>query len=296
MNAFAKLKEKAGSIANIQAAVQKTSNSYSNDLDGISWKLETDKSGNGHAVIRFLPASEGEESPFVRMYSHGFKSKTNEKSWFIENCNTTIGGSCAVCDDVSDLYGTGIESDKKVAGDRKRKQSFYSNIIVLSDPKNPQNEYANCGKVFVFRYGKKIFDMITECINPTYDGETAYDPFDLWAGANFKFKAKKVENFPNYDSSSFDNPSELFGGDNAKLEDLYNKQHKLQTIIAPEKFKSEEEVAAKYAKFVGVTKPVTASTANDELPFGNSSKPTFSKPNVDDFDDLDIPSLLADID
>ena len=293
MNAFAKLKSQAGSIAHIKSQVEKSSNSYANPLDDISWKSEPDKVGNARAIIRFLPASEGEESPFVKMFTHGFRSESNPKSWFIENCPTTIGGHCAVCEEVSELYGTGIESDKKKGGDRKRKLSFYSNIIVISDPKNPQNEYSNCGKVFVYRYGKKIFDKITECINPTFDGDVAFDPFDLWSGANFTLTTKRVEGFPNYDSSAFSEPKPLFEGDNAKLEDLYNKQHLLQTIIAPDRFKSEEEIAAKYAKFVGSPNKPTKNSV-DEVSY-TSSKPTFTKPK-DEEDDLDFSDLLNDID
>ena len=295
---FEILKSKAGAIAGIQQQIAKSNNSYANPLDDISWKSEPDKVGNARAIIRFLPASEGEESPFVKMFSHGFRSESNPKAWFIENCVGTIGGECAVCKDVSELYDTGIESNKKKGADRKRKLSFYSNIIVISDPKNPQNEYANCGKVFVFRYGKKIFEKIVDKISPTFEDDVPFDPFDMWTGANFTLTTKKVEGFPNYDSSTFAEPKPLFDGDEAQMEELYYKQHKLETIISADKFKSEEEIATKYAKFIGVPNKPSHTEDDEDVASFKSNKPTFTKKKVDEDDDdsLDYSKLLEEID
>jgi len=215
--------------------MNKGAESYKDDR---IWKPELDQASNGFAVIRFLPPVEGEDVPWVRIFSHGFQGKGG---WFIENCPTTIGGKCPLCESNGELWNSGVEDDKNVARDRKRKLSYFSNILVVSDPKNPQNE----GKVFLFKYGKKIFDKIMEKIQPEFVDESPVNVFDFWKGADFKLKIRKVAGYVNYDKSEFDTPQPVLGGDDKKLEELWSKQYKLQDFLKPENFKTYEELSAK---------------------------------------------------
>jgi hypothetical protein len=200
------------------------------------WKPTTGKDGNGFAVIRFLPASEGEDIPFVRLWSHGFKGPTGQ--WYIENSLTTLGAD--VADPVSELnkslWNSGIESDKETVRKQKRKLSYYSNIYVVKDPGNKDNE----GKVFKFKYGKKIWDKINDQMNPPFPDKDPYNPFDFWAGANFSLRVRQVEGYPNYDSSSFENPSQLAADD--LLEGIWKQQYSLNEIVAPKQFKTYDEL------------------------------------------------------
>ena len=215
--------------------MNKGAESYKDDR---IWKPELDQASNGFAVIRFLPPVEGEDVPWVRIFSHGFQGKGG---WFIENCPTTIGGKCPLCESNGELWNSGVEDDKNVARDRKRKLSYFSNILVVSDPKNPQNE----GKIFLFKYGKKIFDKIMEKIQPEFVDESPVNVFDFWKGADFKLKIRKVAGYVNYDKSEFDTPQPVLGGDDKKLEELWSKQYKLQDFLKPENFKTYEELSAK---------------------------------------------------
>jgi hypothetical protein len=215
--------------------MNKGAESYKDDR---IWKPELDQASNGFAVIRFLPPVEGEDVPWVRIFSHGFQGKGG---WFIENCPTTIGGKCPLCESNGELWNSGVEDDKNVARDRKRKLSYFSNILVVSDPKNPQNE----GKVFLFKYGKKIFDKIMEKIQPEFVDESPVNVFDFWKGADFKLKIRKVAGYVNYDKSEFDTPQPVLGGVDKKLEELWSKQYKLQDFLKPENFKTYEELSAK---------------------------------------------------
>ena len=215
--------------------MNKGAESYKDDR---IWKPELDQASNGFAVIRFLPPVEGEDVPWVRIFSHGFQGKGG---WFIENCPTTIGGKCPLCESNGELWNSGVEDDKNVARDRKRKLSYFSNILVVSDPKNPQNE----GKVFLFKYGKKIFDKIMEKIQPEFVDESPVNVFDFWKGADFKLKIRKVAGYVNYDKSEFDTPQPLMGGDDAKLEGVWKKQYSLKEFIGADKFKSYDELSTK---------------------------------------------------
>ena len=200
---FSQLKKK--SQANIDALsreidkISKGSESYKDDR---FWAPERDKSGNGYAVIRLLPPSDGEDLPWARMFSHGFQGKGG---WFIENCPTTLGLPCPVCEGNNELWNSGVESDKEIARNRKRKLSYISNIYVVSDPANKQNE----GKVFLYKYGKKIFDKISEKMKPQFEDESPMNPFDYWVGANFKLKIRTVQGYVNYDKSEFDTPRSI---------------------------------------------------------------------------------------
>ena len=245
MSSFKDLKaNRMNNLQNLTKQVEKLSEKPSYEDDRI-WKCERDKTGNGYAVIRFLPAPTGEDVPWVRLWTHGFKGPGG---WYIENSLTTprpshpSGSDDPVSKANTVLWNSGIESDKNIARERKRKLSYYSNILVLEDSANAENE----GKVFLFRYGKKIFEKIESVMNPEFKDEEPMNPFDFWAGANFKLKIRQVDGYANYDKSEFASPSPLFDGDDAKLEDVWKQQHSLQGILAPENFKSYQELEARF--------------------------------------------------
>ena len=199
------------------------------------WKPEVDKSGNGYAVIRFLPAVEGEDMPWAKVWNHAFQGPTGQ--WYIENSLTTVGQKDPVSEMNSAYWNTGIESDKEIARKQKRKLQYFSNIYVVSDTKHPENE----GKVFLFRYGKKIFDKVMAAMQPEFEDEKAINPFDFWEGANFKLKIRKVAGYWNYDSSDFDNASALFDNDE-KIEETWKTAYPLAEFSAATNFKSYEEL------------------------------------------------------
>ena len=199
------------------------------------WKPEVDKSGNGYAVIRFLPAIDGEDMPWAKVWNHAFQGPTGQ--WYIENSLTTLGQKDPVSEMNSAYWNTGIESDKEIARKQKRKLQYFSNIYVVSDSKHPENE---C-KVFLFRYGKKIFDKIMAAMQPEFEDEKAINPFDFWEGANFKLKIRKVAGYWNYDSSDFDSAKALFDNDE-QIEEVWKQQYPLAEFSAASNFKSYEEL------------------------------------------------------
>jgi len=225
-------------ISRLTEELEKMNKGAESYKDDRFWKPTLDQASNGFAVIRFLPPVEGEDVPWVRVFSHGFQGKGG---WFIENCPTTIGGKCPVCEANSELWNSGIEDDKTVARDRKRKLSYIANIMVVSDPKNPSND----GKMFLFKFGKKIFDKIMEKLQPEFADETPTNVFDYWKGADFKLKIRKVAGYVNYDKSEFDVPAPLLGGDDKQLEGVWAKQHKLQEFLKADNFKSYDELSKK---------------------------------------------------
>ena len=207
------------------------------------WKPVMDKSGNGYAVIRFLPAPDGEDLPWVKMFSHAFQGNGG---WYIENSLTTIGQKDPLGEYNRELWNTGNESDKETVRKQKRKLSFYANIYVVKDPANPQNE----GNVFLYKFGKKIFDKIMEAMQPEFEDETAINPFDFWQGANFKLKLKKVAGYWNYDSSEFASVSPLLDDDDA-LEAVWKKEYSLQALVAPDQFKSYDDLKKRLDMVLG---------------------------------------------
>jgi len=214
--------------------VEKMNSGSSGSADDRYWKPEMDKSGTGYAVIRFLPAVDGEDLPWVKLFSHAFQGPGG---WFIENSLTTIGGKDPVSELNRELWNSGNDKDKETVRTQKRKLSFYSNIYVVKDPANPQNE----GKVFLYKFGKKIFDKIMDVMQPEFDDETPINPFDFWSGANFKLKLQKKDGYWNYDKSEFDTPSALLDDDEA-LEAIWKKQYSLAALVAPDQFKTYEEL------------------------------------------------------
>jgi hypothetical protein len=209
------------------------------------WSCQLDKAGNGYAIIRFLPAPAGEDVPFVRLFSHGFKGPGG--AWYIENCLSTLSAPDPVMEMNNILWneGEGSEGRKRVTGSgrdnpgTKRQLSYYSNIYVVSDPANPENE----GKVFLFKYGKKIFDKLNDMMSPTFPGETPVNPFNLWEGANFVLKIRRVDGYANFDKSEFEKPAPL--ADDDKMEAIWKSQHSLQEIVSPSNFKSYDELKEK---------------------------------------------------
>ena len=241
---FKDMKRKSvGSISELTKKLESAEkkNSYQDDR---FWKPTLDKASNGMAVFRFLPAPENEDMPWAKLYTHAFKVGGR---WYIENSRTTIGEKDPVSEMNSELWNSGLESDKDIARDRKRKLSYISNILVLKDPGAPENE----GKVFLYKYGVKIFNKIQEAMQPEFDDEDPINPFDYWAGANFKLKVRKVGGYINYDKSEFESPSELLGGEDSKLEELWKTQHSLQAFVAPDQFKTYDELKKKLQEVVG---------------------------------------------
>ena len=246
--AFSDLKKKRGNnISKLVAEAEKL-NSGGNQKsfgDDRMWKPTVDKSGNGYAVIRFLPAPEGEELPWVRYWDHGFKGPTG--MWYIERSLTSIGQNDPVSEMNSRLWNSGREEDKEIVRSRKRRLHYVSNIYVVSDPANPENE----GKVFLYQYGKKIFDKIMDIMQPDFQDEDPVDPFDFWEGADFKLKIRQVEGYRNYDKSEFASPSPLLGGDDDELEGVYNRMHSLQDFVDPKEFKTYDELKARLVRVLG---------------------------------------------
>jgi len=237
MSSFKDLKKnRMSNLENLSKQVEKLAEKPSYEDDRL-WKCERDKSGNGYAVIRFLPASNNEDMPWVQMWSHGFKGPGG---WYIENSLTTLGKDDPVSKANTALWNSGVESDKNIARDRKRKLSYYSNILVLEDSANAENE----GKVFLFRYGKKIFEKITSVMNPEFKDDTPLNPFDFWEGANFKIKIRQVDGYANYDKSEFASQSKL--GDDAECEAIWKQQYALQELVSADNFKSYQELEARF--------------------------------------------------
>ena len=204
-------------------------------VDERLWKPELDKAGNGYAVIRFLPAIEGEDMPWAKIWNHAFQGPTGQ--WYIENSLTTVGQKDPVSEHNTKLWNTGLESDKEIARKQKRKLQYYSNIYIVSDAKHPEN----VGKVFLFRYGKKIFDKLMAAMQPEFPDESPINPFDFWEGANFRLKIRKVDGYWNYDKSEFEKPSKL-DEDDSKIEEIWKKQYSLNDFTAATNFKSYEEL------------------------------------------------------
>jgi hypothetical protein len=246
---FANLKSSRGSsidkLVKAAEAVSTKAETKSYDDDRF-WKPSKDKAGNGYAVIRFLPAQEGEDLPWVRYWDHGFKGPTG--LWYIENSLTTIGQDDPVSEANSVLWNSGRDEDKAIARERKRRLHYVSNILVVSDPANPQNE----GKVFLYKFGKKIFDKIMDVMQPQFADEDPVNPYDFWEGADFKIKIRKVEGWVNYDKSEFASAAPLYNGDEARLEEVYNKLYSLNDFVDPKNYKSYDELKAKLNKVLGV--------------------------------------------
>ena len=265
---------------------QQSNNKYQDDR---LWKPELDKTGNGYAVLRFLPASNGEEMPWQRVWTHAFQDKGG---WFIENSLTTLNQKDPVSEENTRLWNTGIDSDKDIARKRKRKLSYYANIYVVSDPKHPENE----GQVKLYKFGKKIFDKITEAMQPAFEDEQAINPFDFWKGANFKLKIRKVDGYWNYDKSEFEGVTPLKESDD-DIKAIWEKQYPLKPFVDPSNFKTYDELKEKLNRVI--TGDRNASTVeNVNLPpqtNGQAKAEVNAQPEASDGDDtLSYFSKLAE--
>jgi len=284
---FSKLRsisDTSSNMAKLNQTIQALNSSpdASDKLDNL-WKAEVDKSGNGMAVIRFLPAPgvDGEDSlPWIKIFSHGFKGSGG---WLITPCLTTKSKSCPVCEANTELWNSGIEANKTIVRERKRKLSYYSNVYIVSDPKHPENE----GKVFLFKFGKKIFDKITEAMNPDFEDEKAINPFDLWKGANFKLKIRKVEGYQNYDKSEFEAAGPLFD-DDSKMEKVWKSEYSLKEIIDDSAFKSYEDTKSRMDKVLGLSGDVPTKTTVEHFKEVAKSSPKKVPVEVSDSEDSDI--------
>ena len=254
---FASLKKQSslGSLtAKLVKEVEKTNKVNSGDER--LWKPEVDKAGNGYAVIRFLPAPDGEDLPWVKMYSHAFQGPGG---WYIENSLTTLNQKDPCSEFNTSLWNSGVESDKQIARNQKRKLAFYSNIYVVKDPSNPENE----GKVFLYKFGKKIFDKIMGAMQPEFEDESPLNPFDFWQGADFKVKIKKVAGYWNYDSSEFAAAAPLLKDDDA-LESIWKKEYSLSEIVAADQFKTYDELKKRLESVLRLNQTTATSPVLDE--------------------------------
>ena len=293
---FADLKRSRGNFdkltKELEKVTQPTTNNNSSD-DNRFWKPELDKTGNGYAVIRFLPAVEGEELPWARVWSHAFQGPGG---WYIENSLTTLGQKDPVSEENSKLWNTGSDADKEIARKRKRKLSYFTNILVVSDPAHPENE----GKIFLYKFGKKIFDKITEAMKPEFEDEQAINPFDFWAGANFKLKIRKVDGYWNYDKSEFEGVSQVKESDD-DIKAIWEKQYPLKPFVDPSNFKTYDELKEKLNRVLTGTQS-TVTVDEVDLPPQKSTTtvdmPEVSNPSPasDDDDTLSYFSKLADED
>jgi len=291
---FANLKKqsKLGSLtAKLVKEVEKLNTNGASGDDRL-WKLECDKSGNGYAVIRFLPAPDSEDLPFVKLYSHAFQGPGG---WYIENSLTTLGGKDPVSEYNSQLWNNGTDAGKDAARKQKRKLTYISNIYVVKDPANPDNE----GKVFLYKYGKKIFDKLTAAMQPEFEDEEAIDPFDFWQGANFKLKAKNVAGYRNYDSSEFTAVTPLLDDDDA-LESVWKKENSLKEFVDADQFKSYDDLKKRLEYVLGSKRP-TSSIEEEDTDRGAAEElvtaavsTTPSSVNEDDDDALSYFQKLAE--
>jgi len=291
---FAAMK-KQNSLDSLLGAAQKESapqekKSY---VDERLWKPTMDKSGNGYAVIRFLPACEGEDLPWAKVWNHAFQGPTGQ--WYIENSLTTLGNNDPVSEYNSKLWNSGVESDKEIARKQKRKLQYFANIYVVSDSANPQNE----GKVFLYRFGKKIFDKVMEAMQPAFEDESPINPFDFWNGANFKLKLRKVDGYWNYDKSEFEGVSALSEDDDV-LEGIYKKQYSLNEFTAASNFKSYDELKTRLDMVLSgtVAANTTVQTLMEDEPTASLTVDTKETPaptvtvSADDNDEDDAMSYF----
>jgi hypothetical protein len=282
---FANLKRQSGNLDKLSKAIEalNTSTEGSDKPDNF-WKCEVDKAGNGMATIRFLPASaaDGEDGlPWVKIFSHGFQGPGG---WLIDNCLTTKDEKCPVCEHNSTLWNSGIEANKDIVRKQKRKLNYIANVYIVSDPKHPENE----GQVKLFKFGKKIFDKITEAMNPQFEDETPINPFDLWKGANFKLKIRKVEGYQNYDKSEFESPSPLLNDDD-ELEKIWKSEFSLTEMVADKEFKSYDTLKQRLDKVLGLNGEAPKTTV-EQVKAANVGKKVVAQdsPFKDDLEDDDM--------
>lgn len=286
-----KLRKKSSeNFDKLKSDVEKLS-SGGRQADDRFWNLTVDKSGNGMAVLRFLPPKDGENRAFIKKYTHFFRGENSK--FLAEVCPTTIGLECPICQENGRIWKAHPEDEaRKLIKDKKRKLEYCSNVLVLQDRANPENE----GKVFLYRYGAKIFEKITQTIKPDFDDEVSFDPFNIFDGANFVLKAKTKDDYRNYDSSYFDKQSELYDGDEEKLGEVLENIYSLEAMIDPKLIKSYEELEQQFARVTDTKgKPVRKNveeSIEQDTPKGSNELP-WSEDAKSSSDDLDIDDILA---
>ena len=297
---FSALKrQRTSSLERLTKEINKLANKEtSSNQDERFWQPEVDKVGNGYAVIRFLPAPQNEELPWIRLWNHGFQGPGG---WYIENSLTTLNQPDPVSEMNSKLWNSGNDKDKEIVRQRKRRLTYIANIYVVKDPAHPENE----GKVFLYKFGKKIFDKINEKMNPQFEDETPMNPFDLWNGADFKLKIRKVEGYRNYDKSEFSESAPL-SDDDDNMEAIWKGEYSLAELVAPDKFKSYADLKARLDKVLSEPSGAGRKTEEDDIPFERPSRPAAvpavgktapaPKHKVEDDDDLDFFNKLAEDD
>jgi hypothetical protein len=300
INTLADLRKSRGGFETLMKEVEKIANpqSESRGADDRYWQPEVDKAGNGYAVIRFLAPPKGEELPWVRIWNHGFQGPAGK--WYIENSLTTLGKADPVSEYNTELWNSGSEANKEIARKQKRKLSYVVNILVVKDQAHPENE----GKVFLYKFGKKIFDKIKDIAEPQFEDEKPINPFDFWEGANFKLKIRNVEGYRNYDKSEFDGISAI-SEDDAEIEKIWSKQHSLVQFLEAKNFKSYDELKKKFEMVMGLNGASTAAVKPaadvdlDDVPTARVAQKTEKAPvkvpakEVDFDDDEDSLSYFA---
>jgi len=285
MSSFSNLKRQSGNLDKLAKAVEALSQtSEGSEKSDNFWKPQVDKAGNGMAVLRFLPAApaDGDDAlPWVKIFSHGFQGPGG---WLIDNCLTTKNQQCPICEHNSALWNSGIEANKDIVRKQKRKLNYVANVYVVSDPANRDNE----GKVFLFKFGKKIFDKITEAMNPQFEDESAINPFDLWKGANFKLKIRKVDGYQNYDKSEFDSSAPL-SSDDDELEKIWKSEYSLNELLSDKEFKPYDALKARLDKVLGLNGEAPKTTVE------KAKAEAFTAPKKAVVDDVE-PSLAEDDD
>ncbi len=290
---FKTLKANSGkNLSKLTDELNKVSGATTKGKDERFWQAAVDKAGNGMAVIRFLDAPAGEDVPFVRLFEHGFKGPTG--LWYIEKSLTTLGKDDPVAEFNTKLWNSTTDDaspERKQARDQKRRVHYISNVLIISDPANPDNE----GKVFLFKYGKKIFDKLCEKAkpDPAFADEEAVNPFDMWAGAPFKLKIRKVDGYTNYDKSEFGEAGPI--GDDKLIEKVWKSCHSLQEFVDPESFKSHADLKDRLYKVLGLNdnanikrsvKAESVDLEEDDAPsFKATHAPNFSGGDDDDEDE-----------
>ena len=280
---FSDMKQRSKTnLASLIKETEKISNPKTgfSDSDDRYWRPELDKSGNGYAVVRFLPAPEGEDLPWARIWNHGFQGPGG---WYIENSLTTLGQKDPVSEHNSTLWNSGIEANKEVARKQKRRLNYTANVYVLKDPAHPENE----GTIKLYRFGKKIFDKINDLMNPEFEDESPVNPFDLWAGANFKMKIRKVEGYSNYDKSEFEASSALLEDDD-KMEEIWKSENSLKELVSEDKFKTFDELKTKLERVLGLGSEFSPTPKSVDVPFDGGKPYTAPpKPAVESTNDGD---------
>jgi hypothetical protein len=284
-SSFADLKKsRSQALEKLTGELSKLSNkeegkkSYEDDR---FWKPTVDKAGNGMATIRFLPSPEGEDMPWVQVFSHSIQGPTGQ--WLIDNCLTTINQKCPVCEHNTVLWNSGIEANKEVVRKQKRKLQYIANIYIVKDPSNPEND----GTVRLFKFGKKIFDKLNDLMNPEFEDESPVNPFDLWEGANFKLKIRKVEGYQNYDKSEFDKPSPL-SKDDDDLERIWKSEHRLGEFLDKTNFKSYDQIKERLNVVLGITAAAITGTSSPVQRVAQQNTAPVTKTAADDESDEDL--------